>query len=68
MNKLKLAREAKGYTQEQLSQLAEIAVSTYNMYEKGNRNVPEAIADKIANILQEPKEKIFLPVKFTVSK
>ncbi len=68
MNKLKFAREAKGYTQEKMAQLAKIGVSTYNMYEKGNRTVPDNVAERIANALQIPKEKIFLPVKFTVSK
>ncbi|AFM01506.1 putative transcriptional regulator [Desulfitobacterium dehalogenans ATCC 51507] len=68
MIELKFAREAKGYTQEQMAQLVKIGVSTYNMYEKGNRNVPDYIADRIANVLQIPKDEIFLPVRFTVSK
>lgn len=68
MSNLKHAREAKEYTQEQMASLIGIAVSSYNMYEKGNRNIPANIADRISEIVQKPKEEIFLPIKFTISK
>jgi DNA-binding XRE family transcriptional regulator len=57
-----------GYTQEQMSNFLDIAVSTYNQYEKGTRNVPKIIANRTAEILNVPIDEIFLPTRFTVSK
>lgn len=61
-------RKEKGLTQEQMATSLEIAVSTYNQYENGARNVPKSIADAAAHILGVKVEEIFLPTKFTTSK
>jgi len=65
---IKKLRELKGISQVEMAKILEIPVSTYNVYENGNRKVPEEIAKKIANILGVKVEDIFLPVTFTVSK
>ena len=69
MNKtIKTLRIEKGISQTDMAQRLELPISTYNTYENGNRKVPEAIANKIAKILNVKVEDIFLPVSFTVSK
>lgn len=68
INPLENARKKRGYTQEQMARKLEIAVSTYNQYEKSARNVPVEIAEKISNILETDMLDIFLPKKFTISK
>ena len=67
-NTLAETRKEKGYTQEKMAKMLEIAVSTYNQYETGARNVPAKIAEKICDILQIQVPIIFLPEKFTISK
>lgn len=61
-------RNKKGITQSSIAEKLGIAVSTYNMYEKGKRKVPEKIASGIAQLLEIKREDIFLPVTFAVSK
>lgn len=61
-------RKEKGYTQEQLAKQLEIAVSTYNQYEKGTRSVPAPIAERISSIFNVQTGDIFSPKYFTVSK
>ncbi len=68
MSNLEQARKAQGLTQIDMSQKLNIAVSTYNQYENGNRSVPLDIANCICDILQTNMSSIFLPKKFTVSK
>lgn len=65
---LETIRKEKGFTQEQMAIMLCIAVSTYNQYETGKRNVPNDIAARISEILGESISNIFLPKKFTVSK
>ena len=65
---LEVVRKEKGFTQEQMAGMLCIAVSTYNQYESGKRNVPDEIATRISEILGENVSTIFLPKKFTVSK
>lgn len=61
-------RKECGYTQEQMALYLKIAASTYNQYENGARNVPSAIAEAAATILNVSVDDIFLPSKFTISK
>lgn len=68
MRALSDIRNEHGFTQEQMAGRLEIAISTYNQYEKGGRNVPKEVAEKVSCLFNVPIEEIFLPVKFTVSK
>ena len=61
-------RNKKGITQYYIAEKLGIPVSTYNMYEKGKRRVPEKIASGIAKLLETERDDIFLPVTFSVSK
>lgn len=61
-------RNSKNIRQAELAKRLGVAVSTYNMYENGERTVPAHIAKKIAKILEVDVNEIFLPEKFTVSK
>lgn len=61
-------RTARGYTQEDMAKLLGIGVSTYNMYENSQRNIPLKIAEEISKLLGMPIDHLFLPTKFTVSK
>lgn len=65
---LKEWREEKGLTQADMAKELGIVVSSYNMYETGQRAVPFDKAKKIAEILNAGMDDIFLPQKFTVSK
>lgn len=65
---LETVRKEKGFTQEKMAEMLCIAVSTYNQYESGKRNIPTDIAKHISEILEEDINNIFLPQKFTVSK
>lgn len=62
------ARNLKGKTQTEMAEILGIGVSTYNMYENGQRKIPEEIATKISQVLEQKKEDLFLPATFTVSK
>lgn len=66
MQSLDKLRIEKGYTQENLAKLLNIATPTYCQYEKGQRLVPKNIADAIAEILGFSRDEIFLPVKFAI--
>lgn len=68
MTNLEQVRLAHGLTQEAVSGVVGIAVSTYSMYENGKRTVPRQIAERIAEAVGCNLEDIFLPEKFTVSK
>lgn len=68
MTNLERLRLAHGLTQETVSGVVGIAVSTYSMYENGKRAVPRQIAERIAEAVSCKLEDIFLPEKFTVSK
>lgn len=61
-------RKNKNINQTKMAKMLNIPVPTYNMYENGNRKVPEDIAKNIAKILEVDVEDIFLPATFTVSK
>ncbi|MHB1394170.1 MAG: helix-turn-helix transcriptional regulator [Clostridia bacterium] len=61
-------RNEKGITQSCIAEELGIAVSTYYMYEKGKRKVPEKIASGIAWLLEIDRDDIFLPATFAVSK
>ena len=66
MKSLDKLRIEKGYTQENLAKLLEIATPTYCQYEKGQRLIPKNIADSISKILEFPRDEIFSPVKFAI--
>lgn len=69
MNKtIEILRIEQGISQTDMAQRLGLPISTYNTYENGNRKVPEAIAYKIAKILNVKVEDIFLPATFTISK
>ncbi|MBC8590650.1 helix-turn-helix transcriptional regulator [Wansuia hejianensis] len=65
---LETIRKSKNISQVEMAQKLSIPVSTYNVYENGNRKVPEEIARNIAKILNVEVKDIFLPATFTVSK
>lgn len=65
---LELLRKSKNISQVEMAQRLNIPVSTYNVYENGNRKVPKEIARNIAKILNVEVKDIFLPATFTVSK
>ncbi|EMS72304.1 helix-turn-helix transcriptional regulator [Ruminiclostridium cellobioparum] len=60
------ARNKKGKTQAEMAGILGIALSTYNMYENGQRKIPENIATKICEVLESKKEDIFLAATFTL--
>ena len=58
-NKLKKAREKKGYTQEQMAEkLGYRGKSGYNMLENGNVTLSLKTAKKIAEILEIPLNEV----------
>lgn len=61
-------RKIKNISQIEMAQKLNLPVSTYNVYENGNRKVPEEIARNIARILDVEVEDIFLPATFTIGK
>jgi len=66
MRKIVDVRKSKGYTQEFVAARVGVAVSSYNQYETGSRNIPTDIAEKIAAALGVKTDEIFLPVKFAI--
>lgn len=65
---IKKLRESKEISQIDMAKMLKIPVSTYNVYENGNRRIPVTIAKGIAKILSVGVDDIFLPASFTVSK
>ena len=61
-------RLKKGITQLEMSKMLGVAVSTYNMYENGQRKIPLHIAKKISQILNASIETLFMPATFTISR
>jgi transcriptional regulator with XRE-family HTH domain len=57
-----------GFTQDDMSKLLNVGISTYNQYETGARGIPAEIANKISDILKISRDEFFLPAKFTLSK
>ena len=68
LKNLKELRTKKGLTQRDMAEKLRVAVSSYNMYENGQRKIPSEIAYEIANILKVDIRDIFLPMTFTTSK
>lgn len=65
---LSQVRLQKGITQLEMSIKLGIAVSTYNMYENGQRKIPSHIAKNIANILDLSVNDLFIPSTFRTHK
>ncbi len=63
-----ILRNTKKITQQEMASSLGIAVSTYNMYENGQRKIPRKTASHIANILGVTVNDIFSPATFTLSK
>lgn len=66
--KLETLRIKNDYSQSEMAKMLDIPVSTYYVYETGKRKVPIDVAQKIAEILNEDINNIFLPATFTLSK
>jgi transcriptional regulator with XRE-family HTH domain len=58
------ARRAKKMTQLQMSEVLGIAISSYNMYEKGSRRISQAKACRIAEILEFELNDVFIPASY----
>ena len=68
MTNLERLRLAHGLTQETVSGVVGIAVSTYSMYENGKRAVPRQIAERIAEAVSCRLEDIFYPKSSQLAK
>lgn len=64
MNNLNTRRKELSFTQAKMAVQLGIGVSTYCMYENGQRHVPKKIAYKIAEILDVAVEELFEPSLF----
>lgn len=51
-------RKLKGYTQQDLADLAGISLTVLGAVERGNRRLEDQILDKIANVLGVPMEEL----------
>lgn len=51
-------RKLKGYTQQELADLAEISLAVLGAVERGNRRLEDQILDKIANVLGISMEEL----------
>lgn len=58
-NRLKEYREKKNLTQEDISNILKVAVSTYNQWENNKRQVKLPYAKKLADILDVTIEELF---------
>ncbi|NLJ95878.1 MAG: helix-turn-helix transcriptional regulator [Clostridiales bacterium] len=58
-NNLKLARKTRGYTQDEIAKLLNIAKSTYCHYENGNRKPNIDTLERIARILYISIDELF---------
>lgn len=67
MSKLSTLRNKSKITQKDMAEHIGVAVSTYCMYENGQRTIPAEKAYKIASFLNTDIEEIFLPFSFTLS-
>ncbi|ATW26747.1 helix-turn-helix domain-containing protein [Candidatus Formimonas warabiya] len=67
MKTLSEVRKEKKITQLEMAEKLGVAVSTYNMYENGERNIPEKVASGISNVLGIHKSDFFVPITFTLS-
>ena len=66
MSKLSKLRNKSKITQKDMAKHIGVAVSTYCMYENGQRTIPAEKAYKIASFLNTDIEEIFLPFSFTL--
>lgn len=68
MKNIAKLRAEKKLTQTKMAKMLGISVSSYNMYENGQRKIPQNKAIQIAKVLGVRIEDIFLPTAFTISK
>ena len=59
MTELERLRLSRGLTQEAVSGVVGIAVSTYSLYENGKRTIPRQVAERIAQAVGCKVEDIF---------
>lgn len=67
-NSLMAARNRKNKTQADMAKMLGIGLSTYNMYENGQRKIPDFIVRNICLILDVKEDEIFLASTFTLRK
>lgn len=58
-NNLKMYRNKKGYTQEELARALKISLRRYIYYEKGEHEMPVSIAIRIAKLFDIDVEDLF---------
>lgn len=56
--RIRAFRKLKGYTQQDLADLAGISLTVLGAVERGNRRLEDQILDKIANVLGVPMEEL----------
>jgi transcriptional regulator with XRE-family HTH domain len=59
--RIRAFRKLKGYTQQELSDLAGISLAVLGAVERGNRRLEDQILDKIANVLEVSTEELVNP-------
>lgn len=64
--KLATIREQKGYAQKDFAEKIGVPISTYNLYENGNRAIPAEVASRICAVLEVEDSDIFLAKSFTI--
>jgi transcriptional regulator with XRE-family HTH domain len=59
--RIRAFRKLKGYTQQELADLAGISLAVLGAVERGNRRLEDQILDKIANVLEVTTEELVNP-------
>jgi transcriptional regulator with XRE-family HTH domain len=59
--RIRAFRKLKGYTQQELADLAGISLAVLGAVERGNRRLEDQILDKIANVLEVSTEELVNP-------
>ncbi|WP_375104443.1 helix-turn-helix domain-containing protein [Paenibacillus sp. RS8] len=59
--RIRAFRKLKGYTQQELADLAGISLAVLGAVERGNRHLEDQILDKIANVLGVTTEELANP-------
>ncbi|HEY4432051.1 MAG TPA: helix-turn-helix transcriptional regulator [Paenibacillus sp.] len=59
--RIRAFRKLKGYTQQELADLAGVSLAVLGAVERGNRRLEDQILDKIANVLEVSTEELVNP-------